>query len=337
MSASTEADHPMTVLVLAERTDTTADMVVRELNDRGAVVFRCDIAEFPAALSLSARLDPGDTRWGGRLCTAHRAVALEDITGVYFRRPTAFRLPEGMSAAERRFAAVEAKMGLGGVLMSLPCRWVNHPSRVADAEYKPLQLVAAARVGLRVPATAITNDPAAAHEFAAGMGGPVVYKTPASPAVPDGNDLRLIYTTGVDRERLDDERIGLTAHLFQRRITKQRDVRVTVVGERVFAVDIHVQGSPRAMLDWRADYAAHRYEVTELPAEVEKRLVEMLHGLGLRFAAVDFVVDAEDQTEGYVLVDVNPNGQWGWLQEVTGLPIAAAIAEELTGSEAGRP
>src|SRR6266545_1038485 len=203
----------MTVLVLAERTDTTADLVVRELNERGAVVFRCDIAEFPATLSLSGYLDPGDTRWRGRLRTAHRAVALEDITGVYFRRPTAFRLPEDMSAAERRFAAMEAKMGLGGVLMSLPCRWVNHPSRIADAEYKPLQLVAAARAGLRVPATVITNDPSAAWDFAA-PGGPVVYKTLASPAVPDGDHLRLIYTTAVDHERLDDERIGRTAHLF---------------------------------------------------------------------------------------------------------------------------
>jgi len=327
----------MTVLVLTERTDTTADLVVRELNDRGAAVFRCDIAEFPTTLSLSARLDPGDARWRGRLRTAHRAVALEDITGVYFRRPTPFRLPEAMTAGERRFAAVEAKMGLGGVLTSLPCRWVNHPSRIADAEHKPVQLVAAARAGLRVPATAVTNDRSSARDFAASVGGPVVYKTLSSPAVPDGDDLRLIYTTGVDAERLDDERVGLTAHLFQRRLTKRRDVRVTVVGEQVFAVDIHVQGSPRAMLDWRADYAAHRYEVTELPAEVEKRLVEMLRGLGLRFAAVDFVVDAEDQTEGYVLVDVNPNGQWGWLQEATGLPIAAAIADELTGSaEAAR-
>jgi ATP-grasp ribosomal peptide maturase len=329
----------MTVLVLAERTDTTADLVVRELNDRGAAVFRCDAAEFPTTLSLSAHLDPGGTRWRGRLRTAHRAVALEDITAVYFRRPTLFCLPEHMSAAERRFAAVEAKMGLGGVLMSLPCRWVNHPSRVADAEYKPLQLVAAARAGLRVPATVVTNDPAAARDFAAGVGGPVVYKTLASPAVPDGDHLGLIYTTAMDRDRVDDERIGLTAHLFQRRLTKRRDVRVTIVGERVFAVDIQVEGSPRAMLDWRADDAAHRYEVTELPAETAKRLTEMVQGLGLRFAAIDLVVDGDDQIEGdgYVLVDVNPNGQWSWLQEATGLPIATAIAEELTGgTEAGR-
>jgi glutathione synthase/RimK-type ligase-like ATP-grasp enzyme len=74
--------------------------------------------------------------------------------------------------------------------------------------------------------------------------------------------------------------------------------------------------------------------VTALPPEVDKRLVELVRGLGLRFAAVDFVVDETEQ-DGYVLVDINPNGQWAWLQEATGLPIAAAIAEELIGCAEG--
>src|SRR5262249_22963478 len=115
----------MAILVLAERTDATADRVVHELNERDAVVFRCDAAEFPSTLVLSGHLNPGGAGWRGRLRTQHREVSLEDVTGVYFRRPTPFRLPEHMSAAERRFAGAEAKMGFGGVLMSLPCRWVN--------------------------------------------------------------------------------------------------------------------------------------------------------------------------------------------------------------------
>jgi glutathione synthase/RimK-type ligase-like ATP-grasp enzyme len=218
--------------------------------------------------------------------------------------------------------------------MSLPCRWVNHPSRVADAEYKPLQLVAAARAGLRVPETVITNEPSAARAFAARTGGPVVYKSLASPAVPDGDRVRLVYTTALDSEHLADERIALTAHLFQRRINKRRDVRATVVGDEVFAVDIHVDGSTRGALDWRADYAAHRYEVTDLPEVVAKGLVALLRALDLRFAAIDLVVDEDSREEGerYTLVDVNPNGQWGWLQDATGLPIAAAFADELTGT-----
>lgn len=50
---------------------------------------------------------------------------------------------------------------------------------------------------------------------------------------------------------------------------------------------------------------------------------------------MDFVVDDQTEQDGYVLVDVNPNGQWAWLQEATGLPIAAAIVEELTGPGEG--
>lgn len=56
----------------------------------------------------------------------------------------------------------------------------------------------------------------------------------------------------------------------------------------------------------------------------------MTERLGLSFAAADFVVTADDE---HYFVDLNPNGQWGWIQEATGLPIAAAIAAELAGDD----
>lgn len=101
----------------------------------------------------------------GRLCTPHREVALEAIRSIWYHSPAAFDLPEGMSTPERVHAHREGKIGLGGVLASLPVLWVNHPGRSADAVYKPLQLAVAAECGLRVPRTMISNSAAAAHPF----------------------------------------------------------------------------------------------------------------------------------------------------------------------------
>lgn len=313
-----------TVLVLTERADATADLVVRELHRRGAAVFRCDTAEFPACLTLEARL--GET-WTGRLSGPRRSVALEDIGSASLRRPTRFRLPAGLSRPERRFAAAEAKWGLGGVLASLPCRWINHPGRIAAAEYKPVQLATAVACGLGVPSTIITNDRDAARGFVAGLADRAVYKTLSTPGVVDGEEAAVVYTTPVDTARVDDPAVTLTAHLLQERVAKGGDVRATVVGHRVFAVAIEVTGDcPRAILDWRADYSSHRYEVTELPAAVHEGLLATMGQLGLCFAAADFVVTPDGQ---YLFVDLNPNGQWAWLEQATGLPIAAAIADEL--------
>lgn len=79
-----------------------------------------------------------------------------------------------MSPPERAFAFNEARRGFGGVLQALVCLWVNDPVRAAAAEYKPVQLTAAAACGLRVPDSIITNDPARAYAWAAACGRPVI-------------------------------------------------------------------------------------------------------------------------------------------------------------------
>ncbi len=309
-----------TVLVLTEPGDTTADLVAGELDRRDVPVFRADTADFPLSLQVSAQFDGG---WRGEICGRDGSVDLRDIRSVYVRRPTEFVLPASMPDAEQRFATREARRGLGGLLLSLPCTWVNHPSRAADAEYKPFQLAIAAACGLSVPRTVVTNVPGDADEHRAFLGSEVVYKTLASAVVSDGQRPSVIYTTDVTQADLADRRVALTAHQFQQRIPKVRDVRATVVGRRVFAANI-LTGSATASgrLDWRRDYPSLRYEPTRLPPEVETSLLALTGRLGLSFAVADFVVTEGDQ---HYFVDLNPGGQWGWIQEATGLPIGRQL------------
>jgi ATP-grasp ribosomal peptide maturase len=335
-----------TVLVLTEPGDTTADLVVTELVHRGARVFRMDTGDFPLTVGVSAWFDG---TWHGEIHSPDGVLDLRDVRSVYCRRPTAFTFPSSMTDAERRFAAREARRGIGGLLMSLPCRWVNHPSRVADAEYKPYQYTVAAACGLEVPRTVITNIPDAADQHTAHLGSEVVYKTLASATIPDGDRVKLIYTTAVTAADMADSRVALTAHQFQQRVPKQRDVRAIVVGNRVYAANILIDETSRAtahatsqpaadatsqagggLLDWRADYDALLYEPTTLPRQVETGLLRMTDRLGLSFAASDFLVEPGGR---HVFVDLNPNGQWGWIQEATSLPIAAALAAELLGED----
>lgn len=314
------------MLVLTKPGDTTADLVVKALHDRGVGVFRADTGDFPLSLGVSAWFDGS---WRGQLRSKDGSVDLTDIRSVYVRRPTDFVFPASMTEAERRFAGREARRGIGGLLLSLPRRWVNHPSHAADAEYKPFQLATAAACGLHVPRTVITNVPGDAGEHSAFLGSQVVYKTLASASVSDGQRPSIIYTTDVTSADMADPRVALTAHQFQQRIPKVRDVRATVVGTQVFAANIQTSGlAAGELLDWRSDYTALNYEPVSLPPDVETALLTLMERLGLSFAAADFVVNDDDQ---YSFVDLNPSGEWGWIQEATGLPIAAAIAAHLAG------
>lgn len=137
--------------------------------------------------------------------------------------------------------------------------------------------------------------------------------------------MRIIYTSRLTADDLDDDAIGLCCHLFQEWIPKAFDVRLTVVGDQCFAVAVHA-GSPEAKVDWRSRYDDLRYEVCGTPDEVRCSAVAYLRAFGLIFGVFDFSVTPDGR---WWFLECNPAGQWGWLTEETGLPIAEAIADEL--------
>lgn len=227
------------------------------------------------------------------------------------------------------YAVSEARYGVGGLLACLDAVWLNEPGRIARAEYKPLGLTVAARCGLAVPRTLITNDHAELVEFAKTIDRPLVYKTLSSIALEQDGQVRLTYTTRVEVSNIDPEQLAVTAHLFQERVDKIRDVRVVMVGGQVFAFAIDA-ASEAGRLDWRSDYGALRYTMTEVPVGVVAGMRRYLEAFGLVFG----VFDAGITHDGWVIYECNPNGQWLWLAEATGAPVAAAFAQALIGSAA---
>jgi ATP-grasp ribosomal peptide maturase len=320
----------VTVLILAAERDLSADVMVRLLDERGVAVFRADVGWFPQRLALDAELHDG--RWIGRLATAHREVPLQDIRSVWYRSPSSFRFPCAMSQVERRHAGHEAKLGLGGVLGSLPVLWVNHPGRHADAGHKPRQLVAAAAAGLEVAPTLVTNEPAAVRRFVARSGtAGVVTKMLGAPAIGEQGGRRIALTQRLRPSDLADLRgVELTAHQFQWWTSKREEARVIVIGSQVYAVAIRA-GSAAARIDWRADYDSLRYAHIELPVDVERGIRSVMNQLNLVYGAFDFVISPEGR---WIFLEVNPGGQFGWLEHETDLPLTAAVADLLVQAAA---
>ncbi|MFG2722935.1 ATP-grasp ribosomal peptide maturase [Streptomyces sp. NPDC048416] len=316
-----------TVLVIAARDDWPTDRVVKTLQERGATVFRMDAAEFPQDASLAARIDNVHA-WHGALAMPLRAVDLADVGACYFRAPNPFRFAAGMSGPERRFAAAQARAGFGGILTALDCRWVNHPSAMSRAEYKPFQLAAARTCGLTIPPTLITNNADAVRSFADDIPGPLICKPVASPVFIEGDELKTVYTHRLNDSDLDDlTGIDTTAHLFQAWMDKAHEVRLTVVGERLYAAEVH-SGTAAGHIDWRSDYKSLTYQQTETPPAVAERVQRLMRRLELRFAALDFIVSPSGD---WTFLEANPCGQWDWIQHHTGHPIAEGIADELLG------
>lgn len=306
------------VLVVTQPDDVTADIVVAELNRRDVPVVRFDSAEFPHDLAFSATIDGDGLR--GRLATRTRRAELGAVRSLYYRRPRGFAFP-GLDEQDARFAALQARFGLGGVLASLPrCLYVNHPHAIADAEFKPAQLAVAAEVGFVVPVTLVTNEPERARTFAAAHG-PVVYKPlRACPYRRDG-EARTVWVAEVEPDELDDS-VAATAHLFQAKVQAAAHLRVTAIGDRVFCVRIDAGD----LVDWRYDYDALACTAVEAPPGLTQPIGAYLERFGLVFGCFDFVLRADGTP---VFLECNPNGQWAWLEDATGACMTAALADLL--------
>lgn len=312
------------VLILTHQFDPTTDKVVEELNNRDVPVVRMDTSEFPESLSVGAEL--ANDRWSGRLRTVRRCLDLSAVSGIYYRRPTSFEFHPELAENERRWSAVEARMGFGGLLATLE-PWLNHPHRIGYAEYKPVQLSSAVAAGLLVPRTLVTNEPETARAFVTDVG-LAVCKPFSGSGVYCDEGFRQVFCSVVGPEQCADERISRTMHLFQEWVPKDYEVRLTVVDGQFFAARIDGR-SEAAYVDWRADYGALSYQAVETPKFVRSRVNALLDRLELRFGALDFVVAPDGE---WWFLECNPNGQWAWIEDETGMPIAAALADALEGS-----
>jgi glutathione synthase/RimK-type ligase-like ATP-grasp enzyme len=128
---------------------------------------------------------------------------------------------------------------------------------------------------------------------------------------------------------MPDETFSQTVSYLQNYIEKAYELRITVVGKKVFACKIDSQplDDNKGKIDWRQGYEhGLKHEVYDLPQAISERCVLFLQQFGLHFGCFDFIVTPASD---FVFLECNPNGQWLWIEDATGLEISKAIAAAL--------
>lgn len=309
------------ILVISHHRDEHAQSVMVELSRRGAHTRLLDLSRFPLELGLSMRYD-GNGRQQFAFGCDGSGLDLDDCGSIWWRRP---QLPTVQGAvgndSHRQFALSESQEALNGLWHASDAFWINVPARDAIAARKAYQLKLAAQLGLETPRTLITNCPQAAREFVAREGlGNVVYKA-FSATETDWRETRLLRPGEVDQL----ESVRYAPVIFQRYIEADVDLRVTVVGDRLFTAAIHSQETSYK-IDFRMDMGKARIEPADLPDDVGARLLALMQELGLVYGAIDL----RRRPDGsHVFLEINPAGQWLFVERMTGQEITAAMAQEL--------
>lgn len=315
------------IFLATNKRDITTDFVVLELQRRNIPFFRLNSEDMGDAEVI---FRPGD-HCGWHLRFAGRECGLSNVQAAYYRRPGP---PQASSIvagdAARAYCAEEWSAVLRSLWNALEDRWLNSPFAILRAEDKPRQLSLAKSLGFNVPETLITNDFTQAERFTAAGG---VIGKPLRHALIERDEIgEVLFSSRFDPLGAEDrDSVSMAPIILQREVKKRCDVRVTVVGAKVFAAAIHSQDHEETEVDWRKGSRPDlRHEALDLPRELKELCIQLTRQLDLSFGAIDLILDEDG---AFWFLEINPNGQWAWIERRTGLPIAAALVDLLTGSE----
>lgn len=298
----------MTVLVLSNRQDQTADYLCAKMLIAGLDFVRLDTEYTTSSCSISA------ASTGSHLVINGRPLRSSEVGTIWYRRPEPPRHSEDSSdTGQQKFALLEWTAALEGFLAQVPLeRWVSHPARIMAAGSKLEQLVRASGYGFLVPDWVCTTSADEARAFVA-RHKDVIAKPLYSGYIEREPPLTdsVIYTSRVRENHFELFPSALGAPtLFQKEIREGVDVRVTVVDGRMVAVALTRNEDASDIR--RNNMSDVRYSAVEIPPDLEKRIIKLSNSYQLRFSALDFMKKGDD----WYFLEINPNGQWAWLDLV---------------------
>ncbi len=313
------------LLMLGTRTDWHIAEVARAIERRGISVHVLDYLDGAKA---SVRVDED-----GTLAILVNGRPMPDMTLVWHRPkliPGTPMYPPGKDKDSAHYAAQEWRALYATIAALYDERSINslHATRCLT---KPYQQVLAARAGLRVPRSLLSNDKTDALLFQRSSSDGLVMKSLSETALNPSRFARMqmqsIVTMRVCADDLNQakaEELTYCPHFFQDEIKKSHELRVVVAGKHCHAFRIHSQDSKRAELDWRLGQSHIRIDPCTLDGRIESALREFMKLSGLFTGSFDLVIDRAGEAW---FLECNPSGQWGWLDHLAPGTLVQSFAD----------
>ncbi len=304
-----------TVLILSFHADEHAAVVKYEVENLGgrALVFDPQQDDF----SLSYEIDSSTVH--RHLRVRDNTLDLDRLSGIWWRRP---KIPQPKKDVRhptvRKLATEELKQFYLGSIATSKARIMNPFAQSAIARFKLNQLQLASTVGLNVPPTLVSTSASRIDKFIEEYDADLIYK-PFSGIGFGAYETRPL----VGDERNMSEQMSGCPPILQQHVHGEYDLRITIVGDILLSAKIEYKKGYHPV-DSRADMVP--ITPVSLPSNLRAKLFKLVDDLGLAYAAIDMRFDGEN----YWFFEVNPEGQFLWIELHTKLPISQAVACYLT-------
>ncbi|MFN6479718.1 MvdD family ATP-grasp ribosomal peptide maturase [Nostoc sp. DedQUE07] len=322
----------MTILIITHSQDNESiPLVIQAIEAQGKKAFRFDTDRFPTEMQL-------DIYYGSSqrviLSVDDQTLDLNEVSAVWYRRiAIGSKIPNSMDRQLREASLKESRVSIEGMIASIRGFHLDPLPNIRRAENKQLQLQIARDIGLDTPRTLTTNNPIAVKQFAQECQQGMITKMLSSFAIYDeqGRE-KVVFTNPISSEDLDNlDGLRFCPMTFQEKIPKALELRTIIVGKRVLTAAVDSQALDKARYDWRKQGIAllDAWKSYTLPEDVEEKLLKLMVEFGLNYGALDIILTPDGR---HVFLEVNPVGEFFWLERCPGLPISQAIAEVLNNS-----
>jgi len=317
------------ILLITNSKDATADYFCRYLTLHDTPFFRFNTDEFLSHYRVDFSFKNGSSHFELNTINSNSNIRSEQICGVWYRRPVNPTVDLQDTPEENlKELSIEARLQYETIIRTLTrSLWVSEPDKLRYAEDRIVQLKAAKKVGFKVPETIISNSPETVRTFVNGFEKVCIKSLHLGSLEIDGA-LRIFYTSILEKQDQDViEKSSFFPLLLQRYIPKKREYRITVIGKNVVPVEV-IAKDDQAMVDWRVENGSKAtFKLVSLSDTIIQMSRSIVAELGVRFASMDVI---ESNDGDFYFLDLNPNGQWAWLDQTINTNIAGQLSRLLS-------
>lgn len=246
----------------------------------------------------------------------------ERLKGIYFRAPVFLRAQSKKTlTVEEQLEKSQWSSFIRNLIVFENAVWINNPVNTYRAENKMYQLAIAKECGMKIPETYVSNSTNVIKEdelyIVKSLDTALFYDTQKQTEL-------FTYSNVISGKELKGYDLHNAPVFIQEFLNPKVDCRITYVMGKMYPVQILKKGNG-VYGDWRFDKEKLDYVPFSLPETEKNKIVKMMNRLDLNFGGIDLAfVNGE-----YYFIEVNPTGEWGWLESNTGCEISKTIASAL--------
>jgi len=214
--------------------------------------------------------------------------------------------------------------------IALDAIWINNPQCTYEAENRLNQLQLAQRLGFGIPETLITNEMEAAKKFLKRYPKSTIVKVLHHHEINLGQESYRFLTNNIETSHSSKfNELTYAPVIFQKKIENDSEIRVTVVNNKTFSCRISTIKGKRNFSDLHKIKEKELiFSEMDLGNKIDKLCIKLNRELGLLVSSIDFI---QSKNGELFFLEVNPIGDWNWIEKHTNLPITKSMFDFVNG------